>query len=71
VKGSGSIANFTGASGIALSGSCSGCTPGAGSPTAQGTAHGAFVGAQAEKMITTFGLSAANKSVTGAAYLAR
>lgn len=71
VQGSGSIANFTGAAGIALSGNCSGCTPGAGAPTAQGTAHGAFVGAQAEKMITTFGLSSANKSVTGAAYLAR
>jgi len=70
-NGSGTIANFTGAAGIALKGNCSGCTPGAGSPTAQGTAHGAFVGSQAEKMITTFGLSAAGKSIAGAAYLSR
>jgi hypothetical protein len=70
-NGSGSIANFTGAAGIALRGNCSGCTPGTGSPAAQGTAHGAFVGSQAEKMITTFGLSSAGKSIAGAAYLSR
>lgn len=66
-NGSGSIAQFTGTSGIALSGNLGG---GAGS-TASGTAHGAFVGAQAEKMISAFGLSASGQSVSGAAYLAR
>ncbi len=70
-SGSGSIASFTGATGIALSGSCSGCNPGKGSPTASGAAHGAFVGAAAEGMITSFGLTAAGKSISGAAYLAR
>jgi hypothetical protein len=34
-SGSGSFAQFTGASGIQLTGSCTGCTPG-GSPTASG-----------------------------------
>jgi len=70
-SGSGSIANFTGTTGIALSGSCSGCNPGKGSPTASGTAHGAFVGSAAEGMITSFGLTAAGKSISGAAHLAR
>jgi hypothetical protein len=70
VNGSGSIANFTGTPGIMLSGSCSGCNPG-GSPTAHGSAHGAFVGPAAQGMISTFGLSAAGYSLNGAAYLAR
>jgi hypothetical protein len=67
-KGSGSIAQFTGSSGIALQGNCAGCTLG-GSPTASGTAHGAFIGPRAERMITTFGLTSAGQAVTGAAYL--
>ncbi len=33
-SGSGSIANFTGAAGIGLSGKCAGCSSGAGAPTA-------------------------------------
>ena len=70
-SGSGSIASFTGASGIALSGKCSGCSSGAGAPTANGTANGAFVGGAAERMITSFGMKAANKSMAGAAYLSR
>jgi hypothetical protein len=70
-SGSGSFAQFTGGSGIALSGSCTGCTPGAGSPTASGTAHGAFVGPQAEKMISTFGLTSSGQAISGAAYLSR
>jgi hypothetical protein len=70
-SGSGSIANFTGTTGIALGGSCSGCNPGAGMSTAGGTAHGAFVGPAAEGMITSFGLSAGGKSISGAAQLAR
>lgn len=68
--GSGSIAQFSGAQGIALSGSCSGCA-GGGTPTASGTAHGVFVGAAAEKMISGFGLKAASQSVSGTALLAR
>jgi hypothetical protein len=70
-NGGGSIANFTGVSGIALSGNCTGCNPGPGMQPATGTAHGAFVGAQAEKMISAFGLSAAGESISGAAYLTR
>lgn len=70
-QGSGSLANFTGTAGIALSGSCSGCNPGLGAPAARGTAHGAFVGPAAEGMITSFGLSAAGKSISGTAYLER
>jgi hypothetical protein len=69
-NGSGSIAQFGGASGIALSGSCSGCA-GGGTPTASGTAHGLFVGGAAEKMMTSFGMKAANQTLSGAALLAR
>ena len=57
-----------GASGIQLTGSCTGCTPG-GSPTASGTAHGAFVGDAAQKMITSFGLTSAGKAISGTALL--
>jgi hypothetical protein len=70
-SGSGSFAQFTGASGIALTGACTGCNGGAGSPTASGTAHGAFVGDAAQKMITTFGLTSAGKAISGAALLDR
>lgn len=70
-SGSGSIANFTGATGIALNGTCSGCNPGPGLTAASGSAHGAFVGPAAEGMITSFGLSAAGKSLSGVADLAR
>ena len=70
-SGSGSIANFTGSAGIALSGKCSGCSNGAGAPTAHGTANGAFVGSAAERMITSFGMKAANQTMAGAAYLSR
>jgi hypothetical protein len=70
-SGSGSIAQFTASSGIALSGSCAGCVPGQGAPTANGTANGAFVGPAAERLITSFGLKAANQTVSGAAYLGR
>ena len=68
--GSGSFAQFRGASGISLSGSCSGCA-GGGTPAANGTANGLFVGGAAEKMMTSFGLKAANQTVSGAALLAR
>jgi hypothetical protein len=68
---SASFAQFTGGSGITLRGNCANCTPGGGAPTAQGTAHGAFVGPAAERMITSFGLRAANQSISGAALLSR
>jgi hypothetical protein len=68
-SGSGSFGQFTGPSGIQLTGSCSGCNPGNGSPTASGTAHGAFVGDTAQKMITSFGLTSAGKAISGAALL--
>jgi hypothetical protein len=70
-SGSGSLAQFTGGSGIALSGQCAGCTPGSGTPTAQGSAHGSFVGPAAERMLTSFGLKAANQAISGAAVLSR
>ena len=69
-NGGGSFTQFTGPAGISLSGNCSGCSQGAGSPAASGTAHGAFVGGpMAPGMITSFGLSAAGKSLSGAALL--
>lgn len=70
VNGSGSIAAFTGTSGIALNGTCSNCSSGS-MGTANGTANGSFVGPQAEGLMTSFGLSSSGKSISGAAYLAR
>jgi hypothetical protein len=62
-----SIANFTDAGGIRLTGTCTTC-----GGTTAGTAHGTFVGSQAEGLITTFGLSgSANQSLNGAAYITR
>jgi hypothetical protein len=69
-SGSGSISSFTGAAGIGLSGSCTGCA-GGGSPTTKGTANGAFVGSAAERMITSFGLTKGTQAISGAAYLSR
>ncbi|MGE5946573.1 MAG: FecR domain-containing protein [Betaproteobacteria bacterium] len=70
VNGSGSIAAFTGTSGIGLNGTCSNCAGGS-MGQAVGTAHGGFVGAAAEGMITTFGLTSSGNSISGAAYLTR
>jgi hypothetical protein len=69
-NGSGTFAQFGGASGIAIGGKCSGCA-GGGSPTASGTASGLFVGPAAEKMITSFGLKASSQTISGAGLLAR
>jgi len=69
-SGSGSFAQFAGTSGIQLTGTCAGCTAG-GTPTASGTAHGAFVGPSAEGLITTFGLTSAGQAISGAANLKR
>lgn len=66
-NGSGTISQFTGASGIGLMGkSCPSC-----GSDAQGTANGAFVGTAAEKMITSFGLKTANQAIAGVGYLSR
>jgi len=70
-SGSGSISQFTSTGGISLRGECSGCVAGVGSPTSQGSANGGFVGSQAERMITSFGLKAANQSIGGTGFLAR
>jgi hypothetical protein len=70
-NGSGSFAQFSGA-GIALNGACAGCNPAPpASIPANGTANGVFVGGAAERMISSFGLKAANHGLSGAAYLAR
>jgi len=70
-NGSGTFAQFTSSSGISLRGECTGCVPGVGSPTSQGSANGGFVGSQAERMITSFGLKAANQSMSGTGFLGR
>jgi hypothetical protein len=69
-SGSGTMANFSGASGIALAGTCTGCIPLLAQP-ASGAAHGQFVGPAAEKMITSFGLNSGIQAITGVGYLTR
>jgi hypothetical protein len=62
-----SIADFTGVGGVRLTGTCTPC-----GGTTSGSAHGVFVGTQAENLITTFGLSgSANQALSGAALLDR
>lgn len=68
-SGAGSVTQFTGARGILLDGSCTGCTGGPSSTTAAGTAHGMFGGSDADRLITTFGLNSVNRSISGAAVL--
>jgi hypothetical protein len=67
-NGSGSIAAFTGASGIDLNGMCSNCN-GGGMGQASGTANGTFVGKNADGVITSFGLTSSGVGLSGAAYL--
>lgn len=69
-NGSGTFTQYM-SSGIGIDGKCSGCAPGAGSPTSHGTATGAFVGGQAEGMTTGFGMKAANQSMSGTGLLTR
>lgn len=61
--------------GLRLNGLCTGCQPdGAGGPvtsTANGFAKGAFVGSQAQGLITIYGLQANDKGISGAAVLTR
>jgi hypothetical protein len=70
-SGSGSFTQYQSSSGISIDGKCAGCVAGVGSPTAHGTATGAFVGAQADGMITSFGMKAANQSMSGTGLLSR
>jgi hypothetical protein len=70
-NGSGTFTQYMSNSGIGIDGKCAGCSAGAGSPTAHGTATGALVGGQAEGMITAFGMKAANQSMSGTGALAR
>jgi len=67
--GSGTLSQFMSTGGISLRGQCTGCVPGAGSPTAQGSANGGFVGNQAQGMITSFGMKAASQSISGTGLL--
>jgi hypothetical protein len=69
-SGSGTMAQFTAGSGVALTGTCTGCIPLI-PQAATGTAHGAFVGPAAEKMITSFGLNSGVQAITGVGYLTR
>ena len=70
-SGSGSFAQFSGGSGISISGNCTGCAGGPSSPAANGTAHGVFVGPAAERLMTSFGLKSASQALSGAALLSR
>ena len=71
MNGSGTIAQFAGTSGIALSGTCNGCAANPANVVANGTAHGAFVGDAAQRMITAFGARAAAQAISGVGMLAR
>ncbi|MBI5613054.1 MAG: FecR domain-containing protein [Gammaproteobacteria bacterium] len=68
-SGNGSFKQFTG-TGIALSGVCSGCG-GSTSTAAVGNAYGAFVGPQANGMISAFALQAGGNGVVGTAAFER
>ena len=71
-SGSGTLADYKiGGPGISIDGKCSGCSSGQGSPTSHGTANGALVGSQAGGMITSFGMKAANQSMSGTGLLSR
>ena len=75
-RGSGTFGQFlSGTDGLRLDGLCTGCkTDGLGGPitsTANGFAKGAFVGSEAQGLITTYGLQANEKGISGAAVLKR
>ncbi len=75
-RGSGTFGQFlSGNDGLRLDGLCTGCkTDGLGGPitsTANGFAKGAFVGSEAQALITTYGLQANEKGISGAAVLKR
>ena len=62
---------FTGSSGISLTGTCTACPAAPATVTANGTATGAFVGSAAQRLVTSFSARAAAQSVSGVGYLAR
>lgn len=76
VHGNGTFGQFLSSNnGLRLDGLCTGCkTDDLGRPitsTANGFAKGAFVGSQAQGLITTYGLQANEKGISGAAVLKR
>jgi FecR protein len=74
-KGNGTFGDFLSSNnGLRLNGLCTGCQADASGPitsSANGFAKGAFVGSQAQGMITTYGLQANEKGISGAAVLRR
>jgi FecR protein len=75
-KGEGTFGQFlSNGNGMKLNGLCNGCQmDAAGNPitsSANGFAKGAFIGSQAQGMITTYGLQANDKGISGAAVLQR
>ena len=74
-KGNGTFGEFSASNnGLRLNGLCTGCQAdanGAITSSANGFAKGAFVGSQAQGMITTYGLQSNEKGISGAALLQR
>lgn len=75
-KGDGTFGQFLASkNGLRLDGFCTGCQiDGTGNPitaTANGFAKGAFVGSQAQAIVTTYGLQSNEKGISGAAVLKR
>ena len=74
-SGSGTFGQFLSSNdGLRLNGLCTGCIDGFGNPvtsTANGFAKGAFVGSQAQGLITTYGLQSNDQGISGAAVLQR
>jgi hypothetical protein len=70
-SGSGSFQQFMGSNGIALAGNCAGCSGDLPTRGATGNAHGAFVGTQANSVISSFNLQSGGDSVVGTAAFQR
>ena len=74
-QGAGTFNEFLNKDGLKLNGFCTGCQTdaagGAITSTANGFAKGAFTGAQAQGLISTYGLQANEKGISGAAVLTR
>ncbi len=70
-SGNGNFKQFMSSNGIALAGSCDGCLRGFPPLAATGGARGAFVGSQAQALISSFNLQVGGNSVVGTAAFAR
>ncbi len=75
-RGNGTFSEFLNSNnGLRLNGTCTGCQPSEASgpitSTANGFAKGAFVGSQAQGVITSYGVQANEKGISGAAALQR